>query len=160
MRKSLQSASFAVIFFFMAFQAVSQEVVSSAGNYHESETMSISWTLGETVTETFTAGELILTQGFQQPTLIVVSVDELADFDLTVTAFPNPTADILTVKLENHNYDKVSYTLYDMSGRLFTSGDFSGSEERISFTSLKSGVYFLTIMVEGKEARTLKILKQ
>lgn len=160
MKKILPSVFVATLLFFCAFQGKSQEVVSSAGNHHESETMSISWTLGEIATETFTAGDVILTQGFHQPTITVVSVEELAEFDLTVTAFPNPATDILNVRIENHDYQSVSFALYDMSGRKFVSGDFSGDEEQISFSSLKPGVYFLRIIVEGKEARAFKILKQ
>lgn len=160
MKKTLPLAFVASLFFLFAFQGKGQEVVSSAGNHHESETMSVSWTLGETVIETFTAGDMNLTQGFHQPTLTLVSVEELADFDLTVTAFPNPATDILNVRFENHDYQKVSFALYDMSGREFTSGDIAGDEEQISFASLNPGVYFLKIMVDGKEARAFKILKQ
>jgi len=47
--------------------AASQQVVATAGGYFETDNMSLSWTLGETVTETFAADNFILTQGFQQP---------------------------------------------------------------------------------------------
>jgi len=45
----------------------SQEVISSAGGYYQNENISLSWTLGEPVIETFEGSGLILTQGFQQP---------------------------------------------------------------------------------------------
>jgi hypothetical protein len=48
-------------------QTLSPEVISSAGGYFENTDASLSWTLGETVTETFTGTNVILTQGFQQP---------------------------------------------------------------------------------------------
>jgi len=48
-------------------QSVSPEVVSSAGDYYENANVSLSWTLGEIATETYTNGNIILTQGFQQP---------------------------------------------------------------------------------------------
>ena len=44
-----------------------QQVVTSAGGYFEGGDMSLSWTLGEPVTETFESGEITFTQGFQQP---------------------------------------------------------------------------------------------
>jgi len=49
------------------FQAKAQQVVATAGGYYEGENLSLSWTVGEPVIETFNSGELILTQGFQQP---------------------------------------------------------------------------------------------
>jgi len=49
------------------FQAKAQQVVSTSGGYYEGENLSLSWTLGEPVIETFNSGNLILTQGFQQP---------------------------------------------------------------------------------------------
>ncbi|MCF8403889.1 MAG: hypothetical protein K9H58_08090 [Bacteroidales bacterium] len=48
-------------------QSVSPEVISSAGDYYQGATVSLSWTLGEIATETYSNGNYILTQGFQQP---------------------------------------------------------------------------------------------
>jgi len=52
---------------FLSFQTKAQQVIAAAGGYYEGENISLSWTLGEPVTETFSAGGAILTQGFQQP---------------------------------------------------------------------------------------------
>ncbi|MCD4697881.1 MAG: hypothetical protein K8S16_16775 [Bacteroidales bacterium] len=57
---------------FVVSQSVSPEVVSSAGDYFEGANASLSWTLGEIATETYTSGNIILTQGFQQPTAITI----------------------------------------------------------------------------------------
>ena len=54
-------------------QSISPSVIASAGNYHEGTTASLSWTLGEIATETYTAGNVILTQGFQQPISISIT---------------------------------------------------------------------------------------
>ncbi len=48
-------------------QAKAQEVIATSGGYYEGESLSLSWTVGEPVIETFNSGELILMQGFQQP---------------------------------------------------------------------------------------------
>jgi hypothetical protein len=47
-------------------------VISSSGDYFEGSNASISWTLGEIATETFTNGSVVLTQGFQQPYTIMI----------------------------------------------------------------------------------------
>jgi hypothetical protein len=48
-----------------------QQVISNGGNYSEAGGMSLSWTLGETVIATFDNGGMVLTQGFQQPLLLL-----------------------------------------------------------------------------------------
>jgi hypothetical protein len=56
-----------IAFASLSIQLKAQQVIASAGGYYEGENISLSWTLGEPVTETFSAGGVILTQGFQQP---------------------------------------------------------------------------------------------
>jgi hypothetical protein len=67
---------------YMLAQSVSPQVVSSAGDYYEGTNASLSWTLGEIATETFATGNVILTQGFQQPFSII-----LAGIDLDVLVY-------------------------------------------------------------------------
>lgn len=54
---------------------VKQEVIASAGGFDTNGSISISWTLGETIIPTFTNGDLVLTHGFQQ-LLIITTVEE------------------------------------------------------------------------------------
>src|SRR4051812_9015968 len=52
-------------------QSLSPKVIASAGGYFTSANASLSWTLGETMGQTFTNGNNVLTQGFQQPYVTV-----------------------------------------------------------------------------------------
>lgn len=54
-------------FLIIATALNAQQVVSSGGGQFEGSQLSLSWTIGEPVIETFTGNNLILTQGFQQP---------------------------------------------------------------------------------------------
>jgi hypothetical protein len=58
---------------FLSAQSVSPEVISTAGDYFSNSNASISWTMSELVTETFTNGNTILTQGFQQSYSIAIT---------------------------------------------------------------------------------------
>jgi hypothetical protein len=62
-------------------QSTSPTVIASSGEYFENANNSISYTLGEIATETFSNGSNILTQGFQQPvveiTITGISLDLL-----------------------------------------------------------------------------------
>jgi hypothetical protein len=66
MKKIIASLTFLLAVAF-AVNTSAQQVIASAGDYFEGNDISISWTLGEPVIETFQGNDLILTQGFQQP---------------------------------------------------------------------------------------------
>jgi len=60
-------------------QSIEREVVASSGDYYEGANISLSWTLGEIVVETYDNGTNILTQGFQQPGITLrIYVDLIA----------------------------------------------------------------------------------
>jgi hypothetical protein len=69
MKKTLLSIFvFAVtIISFSEAQTLSPKVMPSSGGYFSAGGKSLSWTMGETFTYTLTAGNVKLTQGFQQP---------------------------------------------------------------------------------------------
>ena len=48
-------------------QSLAPTVVSSQGNYFLSSTVSVAWTLGEVMSETYSSTNHFLTQGFHQP---------------------------------------------------------------------------------------------
>lgn len=58
----------------------SPEVVSADGNKYTTATGSLGWTLGKTVTETFTTRDYTLSQNFQQSDLSVISI---ANYELS-----------------------------------------------------------------------------
>lgn len=76
MKKIFQTTLILLIPLFLGAQSVSPEVISSAGDYFEGANASLSWTLGEIATETFSNGSVTLNQGFQQPfPLLIHGID-------------------------------------------------------------------------------------
>ncbi len=64
-----------------------RSVIGSAG--YASPTMS--FTMGEVVTTTTTAGSIVLTQGFQQPdTVLRVGISNVVNTTLDIQLYPNP----------------------------------------------------------------------
>lgn len=66
-------------------QTLSPTVINSTGEYFQNGTMSLSYSVGEPVVETFGAGTYFFTQGFQQP-LVIPAVA------LTATVLRNNTS--------------------------------------------------------------------
>ncbi|MCF8403897.1 MAG: hypothetical protein K9H58_08130 [Bacteroidales bacterium] len=64
---------------FLMAQSIERNVIASSGDYFEGANISLSWTLGEIATETYTVADNILTQGFQQPGISLrIYVDVMA----------------------------------------------------------------------------------
>lgn len=60
-------------------QSVSPQVVATTGDYFEGTIVSISWTIVEAITESFTSENAILTQGFQQPVYLLQQLMKLPE---------------------------------------------------------------------------------
>jgi len=132
-------------------QKIDRQVIAAAGDHLEAASTSITWTLGELVTESFTSGNLFLSQGFQQGNMEVTSIRGIqADFELK--AYPNPVMDILIVETEKLD---LKYRLIDMDGKVLKIGTINSSSYELDFTGFPSGMYFLWV----EENQTHKIIK-
>lgn len=151
---------FVVYLLFTGFMAGGQEVITSAGDFHSTGSHSLSWTIGEPVIETFSAGSSVLTQGFQQPILISVSIYENPELNFDISAFPNPTSDYLNVVISGGNYDDMIYSLFDVTGKLLDSKEIVSEQTEIIFSHLPLAIYYVKIIQHNAELKTLKIVKQ
>lgn len=138
---------------------VAQEVISAAGDSHKKINGSISYTIGEPVIETFTGVNTILTQGFQQTNLLITALDELPGLDYEISAFPNPAADFVKIRIDKKSIAGMQYKLYDMNGNLVQQNSLNGDETEIPFSDLSPAEYILKISDDGKEVISFKIVK-
>lgn len=84
-----------------------------------------------------------------------VGVDE-PETELGWSAFPNPTDGQLT--LYTGNPEAVLFDVYDLAGRVITSGTIFNTEV-MNIQSFESGIY-LVRMTQGNEVKTVQIVKQ
>ena len=134
-------------------QNIDRDVVGAAGDNYETSTASLSWTLGEVATESFTTTTATLNQGFHQGNLFVTSIDEELDLDLIIKAYPNPVVDILIVETQEQD---LNYKIINMNGEVVSNGIITIEKEEVDFTNLPSGIYFLSI--SGN--KTHKVIKK
>lgn len=141
-------------------QSVAPQVIASSGGNGSSTQAQLSWTVGETVTPTLTGSNNILTQGFQQTYLTVTALEDKTDLNLSMTAYPNPTADFVTINAGTQNLENLSYTLFDSNGKLLAKQTLVKSQTEVSLTSYASGVYFLKVTNKQEKGQNFKIVKQ
>lgn len=136
-----------------------QEVVASGGNYYDAGQISISWTLGESMIETFGSADLILTQGFQQPVLSVSTLIQDPDLDFQITAFPNPTRGHVNISTDLLHSGNLIYRVYDIQGRFIISNPIDGAQTRVAFDDYHPGTYFIRITRDETPVKVFKIIK-
>jgi hypothetical protein len=126
---------------------LAQEVIATGGDYYTQTNGSLSFTLGETVVETFSNGN-ILTQGFQQDYENILSTEFLTS-DYFFEVYPNPFSSEITIKYKPKNTGEYLVELKDASGKMIYNGNFffatSNFNQQISVSSLTSGIYFLQL---------------
>ena len=67
MKKLLLLLTAIIAFEYSNAQSLTPTVVASQGNYFSSPAISVAWTLGEVMSETYSSSNYFLTQGFHQP---------------------------------------------------------------------------------------------
>ncbi len=72
--------------------------------------------------------------------------------------YPNPTSNVITVEASN-KASKVSYNLYDVSGKLLKANQSLPLNNQMSLQTLAAGVYMLQVTIDG-ETSMRKIIKQ
>ena len=137
-----------------------QEVVATAGSTLANSSGSISFTIGEGVASTLTNGDKTLTQGFQQGNIFVSMVSELKDLDFSISVYPNPTSDVLTINLTKEDVTGIQYLLFDINGRLLSQKNLVSSETSVAVNHLLNGLYIIKIQDGMRELKTFKIVKQ
>ena len=133
-----------------------QQVISSAGNMFEHSSGSISFTMGECITITCCSETNILTQGFQQSRLVIIDIGPPREQQIEISAFPNPANSYVILKTEN--YQGLTYTLYDLTGRIIEQNGLYRTETTIDFSSLVPSTYLLKVNNQ-EELRIFKITK-
>ena len=137
-----------------------QQVVSSAGGEHSVGSISLSYTIGESVIETV-GQEQILTQGFQQSKLTISGIYSYRLLEQPFSVYPNPAICEVNISVENEPENFNIVILNDVGQILLNEDKLIGKIPTIiDFSDHKPGIYFIRIM-RGKALilQTFKIIK-
>jgi len=135
------------------------DVIASSGDFFSNSSNSVSWTLGECITETFSSSGNTLTQGFQQSLYVVTSIDELMVEGISVKAYPNPVSDFINISVKSDNavLKNIGIELYDSQGKILFMDKFSNDLIRLDMKNYSNGFYVLK--VKGPESKNLQNFK-
>ena len=158
-KKKLTSIMF-LILGFIGLHA--QDSLTSAGGKATGSGGTASYSVGQVVYTTNTGTNGSVAQGVQQ--VYKISTVRLGtretEPNISLSIFPNPTKDNLTLKIGDYNNEKLSFRLYDMLGKLLSNGKIVTQETKIEMTNLPSTTYFVNVVnQENKKVQTFKIIK-
>jgi len=143
-------------------QSPGHYVVAAAGGQFTTANGSLSWTLGEAVTETHAHDGGILTHGFHQPPVVrITSVGTSEDHALAF--YPNPVKDVLV--LEGMRKGNYYIQLFSSRGETLIAEQMdvmtTPRQHRIDMRAFASALYLLRITnIATRKVHAAKIEKQ
>ncbi|HQO31849.1 MAG TPA: T9SS type A sorting domain-containing protein [Chitinophagales bacterium] len=134
------------------FRSNAQSVVASAGQEYINGNFVLNFTLGEPVVLTYENSTITLTQGFHQNVHAITTGIKMNSLDVSVTVFPNPTANKLQIELAKPDTDELTLLLFDMNGSIVSQSKLGRDIQlqNIDVSALAAGVYFLQIANPAK----------
>jgi len=149
-----------LLFLTIPFVLHAQEVVTSTGGYGATTGAKVTWTVGETITETIISSGVILTQGFNQGKLVITAIKDPETNGLSLKVFPNPASDMVTISSGSAGMENLRYILVDINGKILKNNKLLLPESQFSVSDLKPAIYFLKIFDGRKEIGVYKIVKK
>jgi len=139
-----------------------QTSVNSTGGNASGIGGSVSYSVGQVVYQTHTGTNNSVAEGVQQPyeISVVTAIEKAKAIDLTVTAYPNPATDYLTLSISEFKLTGLSYQLSDMSGKLLFDEKITSSQTQIVMSQVVPASYLLVVKQENMRLKTFKIIKK
>jgi len=149
---------------FASGQIFTQVIIATAGDYVVNEGVSLSWTLGETITESFIDESHQLTQGFHQSYNYEISLlpGSPQNDKYNINIYPNPTKNYFFVEVgADDACEPIKMALYNMQGiKLIEDHLNYSSKKKINVSHFPSDIFILVIMDEGNhQIQRYKIVK-
>jgi len=152
--------------FFLAFllslsvnAQTAHQVLSATGGDATGSGGTVAYSVGQIVYTTNTGTTGSVAQGVDQAYEISsVGIKETA-LNISLSIFPNPTSDYLTLKVEDYNNEALSYNLINEQGKLVMNEQITNQDTQVAMSTLARGAYFINVLQANKKIQTFKIIK-
>lgn len=138
-----------------------QESVNVAGGNAAGSGGSVTYSVGQVAYQNYNGVDASVAEGVHQPyeITVVTAINETRGIILSLTVYPNPATDYLTLRIDEFDTSNLSYQLFDTQGKLLQKEKITGNQTRITMSSLGPATYFLRVLQGNKEVKTFKIIK-
>ena len=141
--------------------AQAQESTNASGGDATGSGGTVAYSVGQLVYTTNTGTNGSVAQGVQQAfeISVVTGLEEAKGINLSVSAYPNPTTDYLTLSISEFEISNLTYQLYDISGKLLQSEKITGNQTNIVMSNLVPANYFVKVIAGNQLIKEFKIIK-
>ncbi|MCB8964190.1 MAG: T9SS type A sorting domain-containing protein [Bacteroidales bacterium] len=138
-----------------------QKTTLPTGGIAIGTTGNVSYSIGQIFYTTTNGSDGSSAQGVQQPYEISVILGlNVTQVELTINAFPNPTIDFLTLKVDEIEHSELHYQLIDISGKTLINQRITAPISKINLTQISPTTLILVVIRDGKIVKTFKIIKK
>jgi hypothetical protein len=157
--KSIPIVLLAIGFLSAGF-AQAQQSANAAGGDATGSGGSAAYSVGQVVYTANNSPSGTVSQGVQQAyEIFLIGINE-TELNNSLSVFPNPIVDNLTLQISDYNNEKLSYQLFDLQGKLLSKGQIIAQQTQIKTASLPSATYFIEVLnQENKQVQSFKIIK-
>lgn len=149
--------------FLCATISFAQEANTAAGGDADGVGGSASYSVGQISYTSITDPDGYVDMGVQIPLEVLedTAITSINDLNLSksISAYPNPTAGVITIKVGVDQFSNFSYELLNSLGVPMTNQNIAMACTNISLSQLPTGVYFLKVSNETKVIKTFKVIK-
>jgi hypothetical protein len=140
--------------------AQSQESANASGGDATGSGGTVAYSVGQVVYTSNTSSSGTVDQGVQHAFEIYTVGIKETELNISLSVFPNPTVDYLTLQIRDYNNEKLSYQLFDMQGKQLSNGQITAQQTQIDMTGLPTATYFVNIVnQENKQVQSFEIIK-
>lgn len=151
---------FLVILLILGTIVTGQTSINTLGNDATGSGGNVAYSIGQVVFTTHNSISGSISQGVQHAFEIYTLGIQEAEINISLKVYPNPTVNNLTLQIDNYNNEQLSYQLFDLQGRLLSSGQVTERQTQINTSGLASSAYFINVLNEQqKRVQTFKIIK-
>ena len=133
--------------------------MNASGGGTSNTSGSISYSIGQVAYQSVSNTSGSVSQGVQYGFEIsTLSLEENA-LQLSLMAYPNPTQDLLNLRVGNYNQEKLAYKLLDLEGKVISEASMLSEETTIDMKQLPVATYFVEVHNDAKKVHVFKIIK-
>ncbi len=160
-KKKFSKQSLLLILLFCSLMVMGQESINTAGKEISSSSGTISYSVGQVVSDTHSTTAGTINEGVQQPSEMILSTIETIEASYNwITTYPNPTNEKITLEIRKEKLDKFRFQLYDIKGNVLENKAIKNKQTKIMMNNLLSGTYLLKVIQNNQKIVTFKIIKK
>lgn len=120
---------------------------------------SLSYSVGQVAFHSVSNTLGSVSQGVQQAYVISTMNLEEKVFNFSLSVYPNPTTDVLNLRVGNYNQEPMNFILLDATGKLIFEGNITQEETALDIKMLPEAIYFVEINHDKQKVQSFKIIK-